>query len=200
MQRFTYFSRHALHRLSQRSRLTFEHLARLLDAGAYVDMGTKPGMRREHLLFYSPLDDACFVAIRDESMGTIVTVLPLDFHATLAWPVSTDQCAAARDAFTRSASLVDELAQPPPRQTSFRVTVHFLDANGRPKAKLGAKFDASDYNFDTARLVSEKDFITTVLDSAEEAGIPRSTVSSITVRLGKKNPVPFSIEQREMPL
>lgn len=196
---FTNFSYHALKRLRQRSSLTFEHLGRLLDRGAFVNLGTKPGIRREHLLFYCAMDDECFVAIRDEATGTVVTVLPLDYHANLAWAVPSQHCDTARRLWTEVESSLDE--PDPVRPSTFRVSVLFLDADGRQKAKTANTYDASRYDWNTDRLIASRGFIDDVLDAAQDKGVKRKAVFALTVRLGKKgNPVPVSLDPREISL
>ncbi|HDH0204875.1 TPA: hypothetical protein PIO10_005350, partial [Klebsiella pneumoniae] len=46
----------------------------------YVDLGSKPGILKEHILIYSRLDERWYVLIRDITSGCIVTVLPENFH------------------------------------------------------------------------------------------------------------------------
>ena len=79
MQAFTHFSKHAFDRIAQRTHLRCEDIARILDQKLALNTGRKPGLNRNHLLFYSIPDDDFFVAIQDELTGTIVTVLPLDY-------------------------------------------------------------------------------------------------------------------------
>jgi len=90
MQVFTHFTHHAFDRITERTKLSCEDISFILDNKLVVNMGCKPGMPRQHLLFYSDLDDEYFVAIQDEMSGTIVTILPLEYHANLAWKVSED--------------------------------------------------------------------------------------------------------------
>jgi hypothetical protein len=96
MIRLAHFSRHARRRLGQRCRMSSGELAEILDRRLAVNTGRKPGFEKVHLLFFSPRDDAYFVAIQDRLAGTVVTVLPLDYHEQLAWPVTDEQRAEAR--------------------------------------------------------------------------------------------------------
>lgn len=63
-------------------------VAAILDYDLTVLVGRRDG--HEHRLFFSVPDEQCFVAVQDPVQGAIVTVLPLDYHATLAWTVSED--------------------------------------------------------------------------------------------------------------
>lgn len=71
---------HARLRLMQRSRLPLHVLTDMIDKREYVDLGSKPGILKEHILIYSRLDERWYVLIRDIISGCIVTVLPENFH------------------------------------------------------------------------------------------------------------------------
>jgi hypothetical protein len=124
-RRFSHASRHARQRLGQRCRIAEHDMLSLLDAGACIDLGRKPGCDRRHLLFWSPIDQQAFVAIRDANTGTLITVLPLNFHDRLAWSVTDSQVAEAR---LRAARRNND-----PVRT--RLSIHYLDASGRPKTR-----------------------------------------------------------------
>ena len=97
MQAFTHFSRHAFERIGQRTKLSCEEIASILDRGLVFNTGKKPGFNRNHLLFYSEPDDDCYVAIQDGLTGTVVTVLPLDNPGNLARKVTPDDCPKAKE-------------------------------------------------------------------------------------------------------
>ena len=97
MNRITYFSKHALKRLDQRSVLTFYELAKILDCRVFVEIGSEPGFNREHRLFYSVKDKSYYVAIQDAHTGSVVTVLPPDYHQNICWPVKEEEFCAAKN-------------------------------------------------------------------------------------------------------
>ncbi|MEK6607336.1 MAG: hypothetical protein AABZ30_06720 [Myxococcota bacterium] len=74
-------------------------VAALLDLGLAVPIGVEADGRIVHRLFFSELDRQCFVAVQDRD-GSVITVVPLDYHQTLAWPVSL----AAQDQARRLAA------------------------------------------------------------------------------------------------
>lgn len=84
----TSYSRHAWSRVLSRLSLTPAEVAALLDYDLAVSVGVRG--RKVHRLFFSPPDRQCFVAVQDQDMGVVVTVLPLDYHASCAWEVSRD--------------------------------------------------------------------------------------------------------------
>lgn len=97
----------------------------LLDSDACIDLGRKPGCDRHHLLYWSLRDNAARVALRDRHTGTVVTVLPLDYHATLAWSVSEEEIAMAkRRAVQRDTG-----------KGHLRLRAHYLDDTGDLKTK-----------------------------------------------------------------
>ena len=55
-----------------------------------MNIGVEESSRRVHRLFYSQPDGVPFVAIQDEKCGTVVTILPIDYHNRCAWHVSYD--------------------------------------------------------------------------------------------------------------
>lgn len=93
----TNFSFHALERVRGRLALSHNDLLDLLDTGLFVNIGQENGNHRVHKLFYSQPDGMCFVAIHDVKTNTIITVLPLDYHANIAWVVSLDAQIQAKD-------------------------------------------------------------------------------------------------------
>ena len=106
MGRFAHFSRHALKRIKQRTGVNYFSIADILDGRMAVDIGQEPVFGRRHWLFYSEPDDCCFVAIQDSMSGLVITVLPLEYHANLAWKISLDDCQKAKTLATSCAGSV----------------------------------------------------------------------------------------------
>ncbi|WP_227514835.1 hypothetical protein [Raoultella ornithinolytica] len=77
---YTGITDHARLRLMQRSRLPLHVLTDMIDKREYVDLGSKPGILKKHILIYSRLDEGWYVLIRDITSGCIVTVLPENYH------------------------------------------------------------------------------------------------------------------------
>ena len=71
MSKFTYLPRHALKRVCQQTKMSRKEVADLLNCKICVDTGHKSGFFRNHLVFNSPNDQTCFVAIQDSRSGTV---------------------------------------------------------------------------------------------------------------------------------
>jgi hypothetical protein len=110
-QRFAYPSSHAAKRIAQRTSMNILELMSLLDNGACVNIGQHAGSYRRHLLFFSPKDKFCYVAIQDERNGKIITVLPPAYHRNLAWRINAEQCQLAKKRYESYTKAVAAAAQ-----------------------------------------------------------------------------------------
>lgn len=79
MSRGTTFTTHAFQRVDERLHMSPKEIARLLDSGQYTPVGFALRSSKKHLLFYSPEDNECFVAVRDEKNLEVVTILPYHY-------------------------------------------------------------------------------------------------------------------------
>ena len=87
MARFTHFSKHAMIRISQRTKLTYFDIADILDFGLAINVGEEPVLDRKHWLFYSSADSEYFIAIQDSITGLVITVLPKHYHEKICWRI-----------------------------------------------------------------------------------------------------------------
>ena len=170
MQTFTHFSRHAFERIEQRTKLSCEEIARILDRKLALNTGRKPGFNRNHLLFYSAPDDDFYVAIQDGLTGTIVTVLPLDYHANLAWNIPLEDCIKAKELYL-TAPVEDMQTQPASNATLFVISGHFLDGGGKQKTKVLQKLSSLPYENDIKKLLSDQAYFAKLNLLAAEKGI-----------------------------
>ncbi|MBK1620747.1 hypothetical protein U5801_15815 [Lamprobacter modestohalophilus] len=185
MQAFTHFSKHAFDRIAQRTQLRCEDIAHILDRKLALNTGRKPGLNRNHLLFYSIPDDDFFVAIQDELTGTIVTVLPLDYHANLAWNISSEDCASAK-ALCMNAAAEHAQSQRSSSATTFFIHGHFIDTEGKQKTKALQKINSVAYKNDLENLLSDQAIFSKLEGVAADKGIDIKKMFGITIRLGRK--------------
>lgn len=87
---FSSITKHANKRIQERSSFTKESFLHLVDSGCYVNLGSKPGMLKEHLLIYSIDDDSWLVVVRDVINGDIITVLYEEYHVQLFDKISAE--------------------------------------------------------------------------------------------------------------
>lgn len=196
MQSFTHFSRHAFERLAQRTHLSCEEIARILDRGLVVNTGRKPGLNRNHLVFYSVPDDDFFVAIQDELTGTVVTILPLEYQANLAWQVSDEDCVKAREILL-SALKEESTQQTISASTLFMVSGHFIDSEGNQKTKVILKTASASYQNDIKAFLSDDLLFSKLNELAESKGINARQMFGISIRLGNRG-APILIDLRDI--
>lgn len=185
MSAFTFYSKHSLQRIEQRSKISTEDLSLILDSGLVVNVGCEPGFDRQHLLFFSPDDNQCFVAIQDRYIGKVVTVLPLDYHENIAWKVSEEQCQKAQQKmqdFSNVKSASFETS--PPKKVL--LSALYLDENQKQKVKGLGKDAQALFDIETGQLVKEKGTFKRMCQFIKNAGLNPDIVYGLSVRLGKK--------------
>lgn len=194
MQRFSHLSDHAGLRVDQRTSLNAEAIADQIDRRVYLPLGRVPGFNKEHLLLFSAPDDACFVVVRDWVCGTVITVLPLNYHD--AWPVSEAQCAQARglyesDALAREDERRKALAQASPEPSVFLLNAMVLHDQAYKSTAL-FKRPAQTFGPNVAALLRSPTLLDEVLEALHAKGYPTSSLLSISVRRGKRG-IPTSV-------
>ena len=183
MKRFTHFSRHAFERVVQRTKLSAEEIARILDRGLYVNTGRRPGFDKTHLAFYSAPDNEVFVAIQDCVTGTVVTILPLEYHANLAWRISDQDCLKAKQILLdHCENRIDP--QSLSNASVFKIQAHYIDAENWQKTKTIHSVDAAPYNYDIKRLLADKRLLSNIDEFANLKGILADQIFGISFRLG----------------
>lgn len=189
VMRFTYFSHHATKRVQQRTRLANQDLALFLDRGLAVNTGCEPGLPREHLLFYSEPDESCFVAVRDTMTGKVVTVLPLDYHQNLAWSITPEQAAKAKELVrgSRPATGCKPAGSIAPAERSVLVvTCTYVESSGKTSIKVLLKLQASQYCGDIGTFMHDTGTPDLLEKAAISKGLNSSQIHTLSVRLGNK--------------
>jgi hypothetical protein len=191
----SFFSKHAFKRIAQRTFLTYEEIGLILDGGFYVNTGTEPGFNRDHLVFYSHKDEVCFVAIRDHYSGKVITVLPLNYHKNLAWPITESAIAKAQEIYPHSLFVKDVTDQESLEVKEFeqriRLTFHYLDPDERRKSKPLLSV-TSDKSWEELRqFVIDAGAIALACDKANSLNIPRDRILGISARIGKRGSMQF---------
>lgn len=190
----TSFTRHAWHRVLGRLSLDPGEVADILDWDLAINIGTQGG--RVHRLFFSAPDGMCFVAIQDLKRGEVVTVLPIDYHETVAWRVSTDAQEAAKSLVVPAARTKPSTVTEGP--SAFRLSAYVFKPSGGIRSVSLGSWPASPYNGHIERLLEDDEFFREVGDRLASRGIPEPAIDSLHVRLGGKGtPVQFSLERND---
>lgn len=191
MARFSHFSKHALNRIGQRTKLNYFTIADILDYGGAVDVGTEPVFDRKHWLFYSDIDASCFVAVQDAVTGLVVTVLPLDYHENLAWKVSEEDLSKAKSIATTFKLRDVKSSSVPP--SIIVVKARYMSREGYQKTVTLTKLKASDYKSDLFNVFNDESFESEVNYHCGRKGIDVSTIYEVTIALGNDGE-PISID------
>jgi hypothetical protein len=193
MQSFAHFSQHAFIRIAQRTALSCEEIAEILDQKRCISVGKAPGFNREHWLFYSIKDQCCFVAIQDTMSGTVITILPMDYHKTLAWEINSTDCEQAKKLAKPYLTVHTE------KQTAaiFSIRGHYLDETAAQKTKTLLKVPCATYQNDMKRLLADEHLFENLAEIAVEKGIQPDHMFSISIQQGSKR-TPFYIDLRSV--
>lgn len=181
----TIFSIHAFKRVSSRISMTHHELAKLLDNDLVVTIGDEKKSNRVHKLFYSQKDRLCFVAIQDVKTGTVITVLPIDYHHNIAWVVSIDAQVQAKKIILNRNKASQQNSQPKKKQTAkkpkklkkakqtqkainnalvFRISCNMVDEYGNYKKRINlGSWPCRPYEHKVDVLVQDKTFVQTLI-------------------------------------
>jgi hypothetical protein len=191
---FTSLTRHAYVRVRQRTSMTCEGVKSLIDQGLCVHTGVTPGTNKEHLAFYSQPDDAVFVAIHDYLRGRVISVLPLDYHRNLAWPITDSDCTKAKalvvDAVARLQKQEAEGAEAAGKNPSRKAPAFFVisatfKVDGSYGTKRLCKEPAVDYS-DVIDFIKRSPIVDQLDQLAFCQGIDPAAILSLAVRHGNK--------------
>jgi hypothetical protein len=169
--------------------LTPAEVAALLDYDLAVSVGVRG--RKVHRLFFSPPDRQCFVAVQDQDMGVVVTVLPLDYHASCAWAVSReaqDHAECLTGSRPTSAS-EREAGQDGAAPSVFRVGCYVTSGQGGLRYQNLGSVSADAFEHNVALLLEDD----VTLDDLRRRSDARCRLGEVAVevfvRLGRNGPV-----------
>ena len=209
----THFSTHAYERVANRLSMSNSELAAIIDDDKFINIGEEPGHNRAHKLFYSKEDRMCFVAVQDIKIGTVITVLPIDYHNNIAWSVSMDSQHQAKQliipitqealqAFSPPSQeqvVKDIIQQPQPSQIiNFKIHAVIADEYGKfiKNITLGA-WPCATYSHEIEKLVQDDNFREQLKGWIKEKNSEHKDkmefVHTILIRVGSKaTPKDFS--------
>lgn len=187
----TNFSNHALQRVNGRISLSHSDLAAMLNYDLALDIGAEPQTNRVHKLFYSPKDFMCFVAIQDVKTGTVITVLPLDYHECIAWKVSVEAQNKAKQLMGRNVQVVQhEQAQ---TKTKFKLSGVLVDDFGAyiKVVNLGS-WNCADYDNNPEVLIDDDDFSTFLANKVSKVQ-EQGHLTKLILRKGQHDMAEFEV-------
>ena len=123
--------KHAKQRLGERTTINEKELSSIINKKLYVNLGTKPGLHKTHLLIYSVKDDAYFVLVQDDINGDIITVWTEEYYNNLAMKITDEDKEKAKSLIINQESEDD---------CSFIASVIYIDEKGNNRSKDILKF------------------------------------------------------------
>ncbi len=137
------------------------------------------------MLFYSQLDDCCFVAVRDTQTGEVITVLPLGYHQNLAWKIQEVQIEKAKH-LVRSEKTKPVAIPAMSGPSVMVVSCSYLDHLGKLWFRPLLKVQAASYENDILTFMYAADTPYRIEQSATMKDISHEQILTISVRLGNK--------------
>ena len=141
----TRFTRHAFKNVSARLFSSHDDIAKILDYGLFLPIGSEEGAKEKvHKLFFSKMDNEWFVAVQDEKNDEVITVLPIDYHNR--WQISLEALMEAKRLVT-PADIAEE-DPGPTRETApgiVQITVTSKKSNGESRHFTLCKFSFGDW-------------------------------------------------------
>jgi hypothetical protein len=163
MQNITHFTKHGKKRTNQRTAISKNEVAMLLDRKFYLNVGKIPGINKEFLLFYSPPDALCYLAVRNPLTGAVITFLPVNYQGCTGWVITEAMCQRVREKTLnsnrpemRSMLLRDHTKHDEIKKTLEEIEVRKSAAKHRRKARR--KELKAEKNFAQQKLVNQSKF------------------------------------------
>ena len=205
MSKFTFLSNHATVRLEDRTKMTNTEIRDLMDKKLFVVIASLPGLNKRHCLFYSEKDDSCFVIIQDSLAGTVITILPLNYHAKLAYEVKEKDCEKAKkiyfdykekpkgkelkikklkikDNLEPKFGLVTIISESTGPTPAFKVVLHLIGDEGKMKVKDLVKIHSKEYSHSVNKLIESPELTKIIDQVCADKNINIERVYGITIK------------------
>jgi len=192
-------SHHAFARVTDRLSMSPEILMAVINHDLAINIGQESKSNRVHKLFYSHSDQMCFVAIQDIKTGTVITLLPIDYHNNIAWIVSLESQNQAKRLMLQghnlSASDSAQVSKPATNQSQtalvFKISAKITDDYGRYIKKINVgTWPCKPYAHDIDYLIKDKTFIHFLINKMKEKlaklNDEESFVNMISIKTGNK--------------
>jgi hypothetical protein len=174
-----HYSNHAFLRVKDRLSLSPRELVELLRFDLVIPLGVEPHTTKVHKLFYSYPDDCCFVAVQDSEDGTIVTILPIDYHHR--WEISMESQNKARELILGKETSSFTPESSPYVFPDFKIGIYVQGE----KQHLGI-WPGTAYKGEFSNLLKDFEFVSFALSSIKDE-LGKVTVGDcISIQKGKK--------------
>jgi hypothetical protein len=187
---------HASRRVEDRISISEEEVKKMISEEKCVTLYKEEGTDIYHHLFFSHLDNQCFVAVVNNHDGRVITILPLHFHQKYNFRgrISEEACQMAMQLsghYTPPEKLSETLdevieeiripSNPPP--SVFRIMVWGYQPRGEHKIfNLGSC--PVNKEIDGSKLLKDSSFCKEILRRLEEK-YPGTKLSSMVITYGK---------------
>jgi|LWDU01.1.fsa_nt_gi hypothetical protein len=184
----SHFSKHALKRIRQRTKLSLFDIADILDYRKTVNIGSIIVFDKNHYLFYSKLDNSYFVIIQNNTTGKVITILPLEYHENSTLTINYKDLIEARKVSTLcvennlKTNFVASTAPP----LVITIKAHYMSDQGWQKTATLGKLKALDYDNNLAKVLDEDTFNSKVDQLCKIKGVDVKKVFTISVSLGSR--------------
>lgn len=156
---FTHLSKHAACRLKERTVFKENEIVALLDSDLYVRLGVETGFEREHCLIYCEIKNEYYVAVRDIKCGTVITVLPLNFHQNLSWKLDRSCLTVNSESLRRARTAAVYKIKNGDMPFYISLKVRYITTCGKLKTATMKKFSAAKYGYNPERILENQNKI-----------------------------------------
>jgi hypothetical protein len=153
---FSHFSKHGLSRMQERTKFNSKELLKLLDTRSFFSLGVEVGFNKEHCLVYSSSNNEYYVAVQDQKVGTVVTVLTSAYHETLSWRLKKQYEAIDDEILRRAKILATYNVHSEEMKLNISLKARYIDCDGKIKTATIKKYKASDYSFQQSKLIANE--------------------------------------------
>jgi hypothetical protein len=196
----TKFSKHAFKRLAQRTKLSVETIVDILEHKIYINLGLMPGFNKGYLFFYSSADEDYFVAIQDLLNGTVLTILPEDFHINSEKRITDNDRQKVKKMYLDYLVKKNEIPKSFGNKSSrVFVSTQYLDKNGQQRSKqiFELKILNNNYGSSISEIIKNQMLYKDLFERTKIFGIENKNIFSIAFRQGKASQQPILIDVNE---
>lgn len=166
---------HARLRVKQRTALSTDEVMSLLYSSSYVNLGSKPGIQKAHLLIYSNNENAWYVVVRDIVNGDVITFLTEDYHVNLFGKITDNDKKIAYEKAIKNNTHSNRR-----NSKNINISLGFIDCDGAVKTKKIKSFPYDEKDISKDGFLLSQDFKTLVKEV--NLGIESGEIGDVSIR------------------